>query len=437
MDSAGLVDELAVLGGATILGGVAGGCPTPQGTMAISDVYPDTIREGEITKLTISGKNLPSAGVVKLLDAAGLTRAYGFGIQRGLDTLWTAVRVQSAAPGPLKLVVADQTRGPVSLENALEFISGASATSALPDTITGISDCGDGYVTYGTDANGIHAGIGRWDAPCCAEEPQGVSVLCVDIDVRQGKRLDFTYQVQSYDVAEFDWLDISVFEGTNRTNELWHYGSPAGDWCVKLWRGPRLDHSIDLHPWLGKQIEVQFSVRQDGPACGDQTQALITNLSFRPCWVAPLKNLSQDAQRYENGLFDTEHITDQLREALGCFESAIQHAGGFVTHESAYRTSEYQLHLQEVWAKYQRLRGIRDPDCQDVKASVDAEAARHHLTGLGLSPAGENGPHVLGIAADLPVTGLPLSTIDAIANSCVPPLYRPHPRKDKWHFQLR
>lgn len=120
------------------------------------------------------------------------------------------------------------------------------------------------------------------------------------------------------------------------------------------------------------------------------------------------------AQQFENGnTLDTTRLAPAMQTAYSNFRNAIAANGGNLTLNSAYRPAAYQLHLREVWDKWQALLNNPTPQCQNLLSQVQAEVNRHTLSNLRTRPAGASGHHPQGLAIDVNYaeTGLPLQTI--------------------------
>ena len=335
---------------------------------------------------------------------------------------------------------------------ALRSLAGAVlALSVLPSllaaaTITGSSSGGVGFVTSSSGPNGIDAQIGQWDTAfpngSCGgpggTEPDGQSLFTVDIDVQAGGLISFSYQLASWDNGPYDWLDIYLDTPGGLVSLVSHLGNPSDCWGL-YWASSRVTISQSLDQWANQQVHLVFAVTQDG--YGDQTQALINGIAIRNCSVPPLTPLSATAQQFENdpNAVDTAGLTPAMQTALDCIRTAVQSAGGTFTLNSAYRAPEYQTHLQEVWDKWQALKKNRDPECQALRAQIQAEVTYHQIINLARRPAGPSGPHTRGVAFDANVSG---ANQDVLAANCG--LFRPyaicdaaHPHCDPIHFQLR
>jgi uncharacterized protein YcbK (DUF882 family) len=128
-----------------------------------------------------------------------------------------------------------------------------------------------------------------------------------------------------------------------------------------------------------------------------------------------------------------ENLKPEMWKALQNFEKAVKKCGGTFKITSAYRPKEYQAHLREVWDKYQLLKKDDCPECKELKKKVTREFKEHKLR---YRPA-RRSKHCLGVAADI-VVSVPKScgkTVDQLAQEAG--LYRPLPKRDPIHFQLR
>ncbi|MGH6856145.1 MAG: hypothetical protein ACRECP_00520, partial [Methylocella sp.] len=108
------------------------------------------------------------------------------------------------------------------------------AQAQNPAVITGVSSGGVGFVTVTTDQNGINAQVGAWGTPypygangppLQGVEPSGASILSVDISVGNGGLLQFSYSLNTYDAALYDWLDISLSTPTGIVPIVTHLGN--------------------------------------------------------------------------------------------------------------------------------------------------------------------------------------------------------------------
>lgn len=310
-----------------------------------------------------------------------------------------------------------------------------------PPKITGVSQGGVGFVTVTQGANGINASIGEWDTPypygvngqsLPGAEPSGPSTLSVDIDVNDGGLVNFSYGLKTWDGGVYDWLDITLVTPSGTIPLVSKLGQPSGNNWGTFWQSPNVAVSKDLSPWKNQHVQLVFSVVQDG--WGDQTQAQAVNIELRHCAIPPLTNppfTDPVAQSFENGqTIDTVDLTPSMQTAWACFSSLV----GANRLTSAYRPSEYQSHLREIWDKWNapgNLRSNTDPECATTKAAVQAEFNRHGLGASHIRPAGPNGNHTRGLAIDISISGLP--NVDALAAQCQ--LYRPFPTTDRVHFE--
>lgn len=150
------------------------------------------------------------------------------------------------------------------------------------------------------------------------------------------------------------------------------------------------------------------------------------------CNVPALAPLPDDPvnNALENGVLNTDDLSQQTRDAYNCFLPAVAAAGGTVTTSSAYRTPAYQSHLAEVYRAWAALRDNTDCECQQRKSEVQQQFAHHGLGAAAIAPAGMNGRHTTGLAVDMTVHGV---NPDPIAAGC--DLTRRFPLTDPVHFE--
>lgn len=321
----------------------------------------------------------------------------------------------------------------------LVFSAGAMAQNqANPAVVTAVSQGGVGYVNYSSSTSGIDATIGRWDTPypngdngayAPGLEPTGASVLSIDIDVNDGGIASFSYKLETWDAGIWDWYDISVQTPAGAVSIVSHLGKPGSDYGT-YFESAEIPVSFNMNPYRNQHITFIFSVQQDG--WGDQTAGLLYGFGLRTCQVAPLTPLTDPvAISFENGnQVDIADLTAAMQTALDCVQQAVANAGGTVTVSSAYRPSQYQAHLREIWDKWRLLRDRREPECADLRTQVQQEFQRHGLL-LTQRPASPNGPHTRGLAVDMR-SSLPLQQFLNLATGCQ--LQRPLPQTDPVHF---
>ncbi len=316
--------------------------------------------------------------------------------------------------------------------------SALAQQQANPAVITSVSQGGVGYVTYSSSSTGLDAEIGRWDTPypngangeyAPGLEPTGASVLYIDVDVNDGGIASFSYKLKTWDAGIWDWYDISVQTPSGLVSIVSHLGKPGSDYGT-YFESAQIPISFNMSPYRNQHLTFVFSVQQDG--WGDQTAGDVYGFGLRTCQVAPLAQLTDPlAIAFENGdTVDTADLTADMQTALDCVQQAVANAGGTVTVNSAYRPSQYQAHLREVWDKWRLLRDRREPECADLRTQVQQEFQRHGLL-LTQRPASPNGPHTQGLAVDMR-SSLPLQTFLNLASGCQ--LYRPLPQTDPVHF---
>ena len=143
------------------------------------------------------------------------------------------------------------------------------------------------------------------------------------------------------------------------------------------------------------------------------------------------------AQQFENGnTLNTTNLAPTMQTAYTNFRNAVAANAGNLTLNSAYRPPAYQVHLRDVWDKWQLLKNNTLPQCQSLKTLVQGEVNRHGIGNLRTRPASATGYHTQGLALDVnfAATGLPVQTIVNLAAQSG--LIRPLVAKDPVHFIL-
>ncbi len=167
--------------------------------------------------------------------------------------------------------------------------------------------------------------------------------------------------------------------------------------------------------------------------------------SLQPCSVAPLEPIEDPvAQELEaangpNGAVDVAGMVPAAARALDRFEAKVASVGGTIVLKSAYRPASYQHHLQDVWYKWKALRNNQEPGCQNLRAQVQEEFAKHHL--IESQHPVTVSDHTRGLAFDANVD-LPLGakigrrrvTLDGLAH--LAGLLRPAIATDPVHFKF-
>ena len=183
----------------------------------------------------------------------------------------------------------------------------------------------------------------------------------------------------------------------------------------------------------------------DPPLPGNPAVARLTG----SCSVAPLEPIDDPAAlQLENnslsdelaGVVDVADMLPDAARALQRFQSSVVRAGGAIVLKSAYRPSAYQKHLQSVWYKWMNeLRDNAEPGCQDLRAQVQEEFARHRLIETQHPVAISD--HTRGIAFDATVElprnarlGRRRLTLDGLARMAG--LLRPAVAADPVHFKF-
>ncbi len=98
-DSSGAVDDLAVLGGATLLGGPSTACP-----MFVEDATPHYLARGLVNTLTIHGRNFQDGASVQLRGTASSIVASSVARQDA-STLVATASLPDSVQGPLDVIV--------------------------------------------------------------------------------------------------------------------------------------------------------------------------------------------------------------------------------------------------------------------------------------------------------------------------------------------
>lgn len=122
-----------------------------------------------------------------------------------------------------------------------------------------------------------------------------------------------------------------------------------------------------------------------------------------PCTVSPLPPITDPraAAFNTNETVDTANLTRGMSGALARFQRVIAQVGGSLDLKSAYRPPAYQEYLQQVWDKWMQLRNNNVAACQDLRAQVQQEFARHHL--LESQRPVTSSDHTRGMAFDATV----------------------------------
>ena len=87
--------------------------------------------------------------------------------------------------------------------------------------------------------------------------------------------VSLNYQIQTTDVAVFDWLDITLTTPSGTVPIVTHYNPNPSLFSYYL--SPVNPLSVDLSAYKGQTVTLNIGAHQDG--FGDQFQALITDLT--------------------------------------------------------------------------------------------------------------------------------------------------------------
>jgi hypothetical protein len=193
-----------------------------------------------------------------------------------------------------------QMRGSPNLHIPGELVVNGGFESG--DLLGWVPDTTFGYVKAVTEDQSeghYSARIGRWDQPYSGfggfrgpyvpgVEPSGADTLYQDIQIPtmvSSVMLTFSYNVVTYDGANYDWLDMRVVDADTGAVLLQPVsdiggiiaGSPA-NWGLFYTTGWQTV-AQDLTAFAGKRIRLLFSVQQDG--YGDQIAAYIDGVSVK------------------------------------------------------------------------------------------------------------------------------------------------------------
>jgi hypothetical protein len=151
-----------------------------------------------------------------------------------------------------------------------------AATAAAKPRITNIT--GTANTSWTTSGAGgalvVEGSVGLWTGGFGAE-PCGFDTLSVTMKVRGEGGVSLNYQIQTTDVAEFDWFDASLDTPSGTVPLVSNYNpNPT---LFELFVGPVESLSVDLTPYKGQTVTLNLSSQQD--CFGDQFQTLITNLT--------------------------------------------------------------------------------------------------------------------------------------------------------------
>ena len=139
-----------------------------------------------------------------------------------------------------------------------------------------------------------------------------------------------------------------------------------------------------------------------------------------------------DLQSFEDNpdRSDTTRLSDRMRTALSCLQTAISDAGGTSSVGSGYRPPAYNQHLIDVWEKWvNELKEETNPACQALRRDVQNHFRRHRL--LESQPPVPGSRHTTGEAFDLS-SNLPPANLDTLAQGCQ--VYRNDSARDRVHF---
>jgi len=221
---------------------------------------------------------------------------------------------------------------------------------------------------------------------------------------------------------------------------------PSGSWLDVLWSLPLLRLFAPLF-----EVNVappEASIASDAPVFKPPAAMNLAADERTPvgaCRVAPLDAIEDPAAQQLEANVDSGAVVDvsdmepAAARALGRFQFSVAAVGGTMVLKSAYRPVAYQRHLQNVWYKWMdELRDNHDPACQELRAQVGYEFARHRL--LETQHPVAISDHTRGLAFDATVdlpSARPTSrfrlTLDGLARRAG--LIRPAIAADPVHFK--
>lgn len=291
----------------------------------------------------------------------------------------------------------------------------ATARPSKAAKITKIYSGGIGYVSTGQAIDGSYsASIGKWGDPYTGGingppipgiEPVGNSILYADITVNDGGIVAFKYQIESYDIARYNWLNVHVETPDGGTLPLVSQaGAPGEDWGRYYKTPVPILKTYKLDKWRNQKVRLIFSVYQDG--YGDQTRALISGLQVRTCPVAPLTPLKDPTSLWQEANPNTPNtgsLEPRLKEGIQCLDAKFGRTPSNSGVSSAYRPLEYQLHIKDVWEGWMGSPGVPalrtdgTNVCTDLRGIYSTESDRH---GLVSPPGGTGSLHITNDAFD-------------------------------------
>lgn len=150
-----------------------------------------------------------------------------------------------------------------------------AATAAAKPKITTITGTANASWTTsgGGGAQVVDGSVGLWTGGYGAE-PCGDDTLAVTMKVNGEGGVSLNYQIQTTDIAFFDWFHASLDTPSGTVPLVDGYNPNPS---FSLFVGPVESLSVDLTPYKGQTVTLNLSSHQD--CFGDQFQTLITNLT--------------------------------------------------------------------------------------------------------------------------------------------------------------
>jgi hypothetical protein len=182
------------------------------------------------------------------------------------------MRTSSSAWGAMYLVTTD-------------IVNGGFETGDL----TGWTHGGDynyGVVTSHSYASSYSGALGRWDQVYHGQEqiplaePAGTEWIYQDVIVpSNATKLAFWYDIETYDTAVWDWVDMYILNTNNQTLQtvLYHAGKPGSNYGP-YWHLGWTYVETDVTAYHGQKIRIWFDQRLDG--WGDQQRVYFDEVRF-------------------------------------------------------------------------------------------------------------------------------------------------------------
>lgn len=163
--------------------------------------------------------------------------------------------------------------------------------------------------------------------------------------------------------------------------------------------------------------EPEFTLDADGMTCSREVKCPIDPLPDLPKDDACTNSLEAGGGKDVNKACPA--MTTEMQNQAQCLADKIHRLGIPYTEPSAtIRTEAYQQHLLKVWKKLQEIGKLKDSDkaaCTKIIADVHAHQKTHGIIS-DPSNKGNNAPHVLGKAIDIP-SDVASAIMDRVTNT--------------------